>query len=386
MRKGAKTAAVFDISSGSVGGSLVSISSKQVPLILYTTRVPITFQEERTEEGLLFAMLSSLRVSAERLHKHLLHTKDHLKQINVVFASPWHLSRTHLIKAREEKPFVVTERYLRDMMRAAKQHSLKGAHATVSDKQLVRLEETIIQTYLNGYPTSDPYGKRAAKLDAVVYLSFIDHSVRSCVLKELEKFFGNVDIDLHSFLLTAFFAAREVHDSLTDALLIDVSGEVTDISVVRDGTLADSISFPWGYNYVLRELASKLGTIPEEARTMLRLVENTTSEETQIKIEQAKAEIREIWLEALGKACTEIAEDGRLPNSVLLTTLPDLAPWFSEVLREKGSSHYTYTREPFSVELLGGQKIAKRVQYADGAPHDPFLAVETVALADKIAS
>lgn len=376
-----KTVLVLDIGSGSVGGAFVSVSNDEPPIILYSTRIPIVFQRTLKHDRLLFEMLRSLRKCVETLQRHHSTHKAGRKigHVYVTLAAPWHISQTHLIKMQREQSFMVTERFLRDVLHEARENfdTAAVAEATFGGHP-VRLEEAIMQTTLNGYPTSKPYGKRVRKLEAAVYLSLVDSAVQSGILEEIERIFGERVVTLHPFLLAAFSVVREVHAALNDFLLIDIGGEAAEIGLVRNGILLESMSLPWGRNYILRELADELGTIPEEAHTMLRLSESAGTKSNP-NIERAQRMVTQKWLKAFGAICAELAEDERLPEDVLLTTLPDLAPWFATVLKSDIGSHYTYTQKPFSVTLLGGSDSVQHLRFADGAEHDPFLTLETAA-------
>jgi cell division ATPase FtsA len=384
LSSGTRNVALFDIGSGSVGVALVQIQSDESALILHSVRTPIAFQHEYKAERLHPEMIRSLKETLKGLESYRAKQGNemrHLSEVHIILASPWYSSRTHLIKVHRDKAFTVTERFLDDVMHKAKeQFSASGDATAMFGGQQVRLEELIIQTILNGYPTNAPYGKQASKLDAAVYLSLVDDGVRRSLVDAIEGLVGNGKTFMHSFSLLAYFAAREVHPMLNDYVLVDVSGEVTDLALVRDGVFLESASFPWGRNYLLRELAAKLGTIPEEAHTLLRLTGQKDAPPGDARVEEARKSVAQTWQKAFDETCAELAETELLPRSVLLTTLPDLAPWFASLLASDIGSRHTYTHEPFSVTVFGGTDIVKQLQLAEGVQHDPFLALEVITL------
>ncbi len=134
---------------------------------------------------------------------------------------------------------------------------------------------------LNGYQTSKPYGKQTKSIEISIFLSMISKEVETKTRKVLEKIFHSHTIAFHSFALTSFSAIRDIFHSEEDFLLVDVGGEVTDVSLVRRGILLETVSFPTGKNFLLRSVVLDLNTIPEEAHTLIRMfLDNKESKES----------------------------------------------------------------------------------------------------------
>ena len=119
-KPGEEIVAVFDIGNGSIGGALVRLSTHLPPVIIYSHREPLSYVESPTSHHLLSHMLKNLKIVAHDLALNGLksaRTSPFLKlpfhDIFCVFASPWYISQTKMLKLENDKEFTVTKKLFR---------------------------------------------------------------------------------------------------------------------------------------------------------------------------------------------------------------------------------------------------------------------------------
>ena len=65
-----------------------------------------------------------------------------------------------------------------------------------------------------------------------------------------------------------------------DHIVVDVGGELTELGIVRDKVLSQTITFPLGRHHVLRHVAEKLQVSLSEAGSLVRMHERGSLSET----------------------------------------------------------------------------------------------------------
>jgi len=383
-----KVVVVFDIGSGSVGGSLAVIESDKTPTILYTTRVPMVFKNTPHLEHLVVEMLRSLQKSAEKVAiyaaAHLLKEvgMGSIQEVHCVFSSSWYKAKTHITVLKEKKPFLITEKFIDHLLVDAKEkfrHEIQSMDGEMT-KDMVSLESKVIQTTLNGYQTSHPQGKRVRRIELALYTSLLSSTIEKHVFNVVDEMLGVDKKFSHTFLLAFFAGVRDIFHTEADFLLFDMGGEVTNLGLVRGNILTNSISFSWGRNVLLRKVAAQLGTIPEEAHSLIRMRGSGELREESASGSAAKAlaTIEEEWLRDLGIACNKLADEEGLPKHIFLVSLPDAEKWFTRVLESDECSSYTFTHEPFQVDTLAGKSLSNYFSLRKGAVYDPYLGIESI--------
>lgn len=373
--------ALLDIGSGSVGGALVEDVAAN-PTVRFTTRKSFPFSLEVSAESLERAMLAALFVVARRLEEAVRSLeRDEERRAAVgeavaVFSSPWYAGKTAVVRIEREAPFTVTRRIFAETVADAER-----SFAKPEDDALL-LERSVIQTIVNGYRTSRPVGKRGATLDLALYLSALPRGVAEKARGAIGRAFPGRPVSLHSFGLVAFSALRDLFPEKDHFLLLDVSGEVTEVLLVRDGVLLENASFPLGHNFLIRRLlAARPAETAESSRSLLSLfLSGRAAPAEREKIAGALAKAGEEWQKRLEKLLANLAEGMLLPMTVFLAADAGPAAWFAERLRQPGFATLTLTQEPFSVSIIDAALSARCANFRRGATVDPFVALEGLFL------
>jgi len=213
-----KPVVLFDISSGSVGAALCTLEADETPTIYYATRVPIEFRRTPTFEELAAEMFKVLNVVVGDVASHIRSSQGipgaigHPKEAHCLFSSSWCSAHMKTLVASKEQPFVVTRRFIDHMLKdyedQFRKATAKGNTEVAED--LMLLEQSVIDATLNGYPTSRPMGKRAARLELHLYVSFVSKKLSTQLSESIEESLGVSSVVPHSFLLAFFSAVRDM--------------------------------------------------------------------------------------------------------------------------------------------------------------------------------
>ena len=377
-------AVILDIGSGSVGGALVSFSENKKPKILFSVRKPIVFQNDFKFERFLLSMLKAIDQVLDELGKAKLGKP---KQVFCILAAPWYVSQARTIVFEKEKTFSVTPKRV-DNLISREVESLKknfDAHykdLTESKAEIIEVEN--INMKLNGYETRLPYDKKAKRLEAHLYVSMSAGQVLQALRQKVRKELGLDNVFFNSFSLAAFDTIRDMYSQKQNFIFIDVGGEMTDVSVVRNGILVETESFPLGKNFLIRTVASELQTENVEALSSFGLyMEDKMANAGKRKIQSALTHVEEEWGEALYKTLGSIATHITIPGTVFIIADIPFGKWFSEVIRGKGSGNIMLMGERIETIIINPLVLSKFAAFDLKVDKDAFIITESLFI-DKL--
>jgi len=365
--------ALFDIGSASVAGAIVVLNGDEQPHITHTTRVPFSFTEALDAKTLEKKTVETTRTVAERLIKAL--TEEPANQFSRVVcmsASPWVHIETASVMAKHDEPKNISNGYVETLLKEARSEIATDAADATSGME--QTEEVSMQVLLNGYPTADPEGKKASLIELSIAEGYIDTAFRKSLEDVFDEQFGETPVSFNSFILPFFLVARDVFEQ-SDFLIMDVTGEVSDIGVVRGDVLTNYLTFPYGKHSIARDLAKELGSTPEESLSRLSLGVSGTQKEDQ-KVRESVEKVAQKWIKQFGSSVGKLSEEKRLPNFILLACDNSIGLWLTELTSRIDFGAFTVTGEAFAPELLSANRICEFCTFkGKTTKEDPFLAV-----------
>ena len=309
------------------------------------------------------------------------------KQVFCILAAPWYVSQARTIVFEKEKTFSVTPKRV-DNLISREVESLKknfDAHykdLTESKAEIIEVEN--INMKLNGYETRLPYDKKAKRLEAHLYVSMSAGQVLQALRQKVRKELGLDNVFFNSFSLAAFDTIRDMYSQKQNFIFIDVGGEMTDVSVVRNGILVETESFPLGKNFLIRTVASELQTENVEALSSFGLyMEDKMANAGKRKIQSALTHVEEEWGEALYKTLGSIATHITIPGTVFIIADIPFGKWFSEVIRGKGSGNIMLMGERIETIIINPLVLSKFAAFDLKVDKDAFIITESLFI-DKL--
>ncbi|MFA6519409.1 MAG: hypothetical protein WCT41_01130 [Candidatus Paceibacterota bacterium] len=236
-RKKSESVVFIDIGTGSVAGAYAQFTQGDQPVMHYTRRLPI---EIRTSEPHEDAMLRALGILGEVLIREgapVLMRNTGSGSVDTVLVSvdaPWQKTSVRTEYFEQKEPFI----FNKSMVNTALEKT-----STAPPGQLLA-DESIIGTILNGYETKDPYGKETRRASIIVLTSLIDEKVAQGIQKILRGLYHTKNILTIAGSSLRYQAMRIAFPHERDALILDATGPLTSIALVRRDLLVDVVEIP----------------------------------------------------------------------------------------------------------------------------------------------
>ncbi len=383
-----KIVAIFDIGTSSVSGALVRLPRKgdeARPVIIHTAKTDISFQENLDFKRFFGIMTSALETTALKL----MHSRSVApEKVYCFLSSPWYASQTRTITFAKSTSFTFTKRLAGELiekdLKRFENAYLKNYREIGSPVELI--ENKIMDVRLNGYKTEDPFGKRAKELEMHLFFCIASKALLDGIEYAIHKSVKTAPVSFHSFVFPSFIVARDMVKESKNFLLVDISGEMTDVSIVHNDALLESVSFPQGKNFIVRSLSRALATTNVQAASLLRMHSaKTLSTGEAARIEKAIASSRKQWRRSFEKALFQLSNNVVMPDDVFLSVDGDVAPFFSESIKNEEFTQYMRTAGAFNVILLEYALLRKFSKAEEKIDRDPFLMIESIFI-NKLAS
>lgn len=381
---------LLDIGSASVGGALVVLRDEALPEIVYTTRQQMVVHRQMQIERLVALMGDTFQSVLDDLSKngvkHLTFTKrGSLRPHSAycTFSSPWHVSQVSTMALHEDEPFLVTEHLLQELI-TQEVANVRQRHGLFDDLEdasnnMMLIEKKVTNLKVNGYHVSHFDEQLVTMVDMLLYTSFLPEDIMSLIEREVKNSFGLKKVHMSSYILSFFTMMRNMWHDEEDFLLIDVSGEVTEISLVKDGALFETISFPLGSNGMMRSLAHDLDTSIEEVRSLLSMHSAGTSDEaTTARVEAALVAVEEMWRTSARTVLHTLSDGIFLPHRVFVTAHQPIASRVVGMLEDVNFLEKRHTESPFVPTLITSELLKNFMTLRKDVKKDPFLMLETL--------
>jgi len=344
--------ALFDIGSASVSGALVLMPSEGgKPTFLASHYFPILFEKDLEPAQFEKRMFQALKEVGQKI------AVAKPRQAYCFLASPWSAHQTRIINFKTETPLVS-----RQEIKKLVNQELSKFHADYKKKfPKSQIIESKIQSLLARKKES-PLEKTLA-----LFLSVSQENIVEEAEEIIKKTLKVPNVYFNSFLLAQFVVVRNFFN-VSNFILVDVGGEVTEVAKASEEILTESLSFPAGKNTLKRLLADVFGI---NAETLLSLyLADRLDETSRQSVEKLLAIEKKHWQEHFAAALRDL----RAANEpIFLTADNDIAPWFTEAIS-------TLTKEPIRCIFLEAKSLTPFCKFSHDVKPDPFLIIEVLSL------
>ncbi len=299
---------LFVIESGSVSGALVSISKKDKPKILFSYSEDLPFSESVTEERLRIATVSALKnVLQAMTSSDAFLEKGVLFEVpQIVIGAPWYTSFSRIINQVYKRPEFFKEETLNEMMRAEVKR-FEDEHNLGQDN--IVLEKKITNVLLNGYTTSSPFGKKTMAVEVSFYTSIILASLKKEIEDAIVSHIHFKQAVWHSAPIILFGALRTLLKD-TDFLILEIGSELSELSLVKNSHLLNTVSMPIGARKITRKIADTLQISEQIVSSLLNDMESASVE----KINSTKNVVLGDWQPIFHEAISTLSGGYSIPS------------------------------------------------------------------------
>lgn len=373
-----KLVLVFDIGSSSVGGALFLMRDTGIPKIIFSVREPIILEENLNVNRFLALAIKSLKIVTSRIYSAKLGAP---KEIFCVLSSPWYVSQTRIIKLEKNAPFIFNSKLADSLIQKEivlfEEDNLAEYVKTKNPIRLIEIKN--IKIMLNGYETSIPLNQKVQELEMTIFISMSPEQVLGKIEKTIQELFHFREIKFSSSVMTSFAVVRDMNTHNENFLLINIGGEVTNISMVKKNILRESISFPLGFNFLIRGVASFLSCSLSEAKSYLSLLKNEhASASLAKKLEVILGKLKLEWLTKFQASLANLSNDISIPATIYIAVDRDLANFFSEVIKSEQFNQYTLAESKFKVIFLSVEVLHGLAEFEENIIRDAFLLLDSI--------
>jgi len=382
---------IIDIGNATVGGALVKFIKNQKPQILYSYRESIVHKIKDDNSKLKADTLKTLENVLKIILRDgvvgLINKKKVLKisSLHYVLSSPWILSKIQNLHKKDEKPFKVTESLVKDMVQKEEAgfRNLYDKDSTKDkfDFDIQLVEKSLFEIKLNGYSTHKPFGKMATTLDVPLFLSVTSEKFLEEINTVVEKVFHIHTPVVHSSTLLSYSVLRDVLEKDKDFMLVDISGEMTDISVVKQGILVESTSFGIGTNTIVRKVSKELATVPEIAESQIKIYIDGMSEESiSQSIKNVLDKVKKEWQDEFSKSLKNLDSKHLLPQAMYLAVYGGMHSFFKNFIEQEEIENLSISPKDLKVIPITPDFFNQHCNSFKKQNSDIFLTIATIAV------
>jgi cell division ATPase FtsA len=352
---------LVNIGNSFVIASLVLFEKNQKPNILYTKNIPITLEKKPKTESIEHLTLNYVENAILKVIKENPNTEHrHPSRILCTLSSPWFFSKNKKIEIENKNSFFITDNFIKDVL----EKESNGYKEEFDSSSVEVIEKTIIDTKVNGYEITNPIGMKTQNVQFNMYLSIAPLDF----IKKLEnRLYLHTHIKkehiMYHTLPLVFKEAISLVFRENSYSYVDISGEVTDITVVSDHLISYNLSLPFGRNTIIRQIAKELNCPYEVAISMLHTYQdNMLDEKTSSQIKEILERLQKEYYIYLDDALNIDDLKIKIPDKIFINTEDDTSNIFEKFIKEKSQLtikdgfHIIKVTDPLFAELLNFDK------------------------------
>ena len=359
LKKNEKISLLLDIGNGTISAGLVSFVADSKPSLLYLTSIPFTSVEKPNSDKILLSMntlldeILTLITKKGTSQSYFKGKEVKISSVLVSFSSPWFISRSRNIHLIQENAFIVTRKFIDNIIdtekKIAEKELIDSKYEHTFNNEIKIIESLIINTKINGYPIEDSIGKKTKIFDASLYMSFVSKEVLDTVYKQIFKHthIQQENIHIHTFPLISFTVIRDLFSAVDSFLFIDITSEVTDITLVSNNAIIETVSFPSGRNFIIRQIAKKFSVSNEIAESLLHIYKSRAAdEETTLNMQSVISDIEKEWSIYFENAFMELSKEAIPPSYVYIMAESDVTALYNDFIKiSKADNTSAYRKE-----------------------------------------
>lgn len=358
-RKGTSTQSIaFDCGTSAVRAALFSRSQKDAfskPDVIEVIRFPFSPAaymdarqlQQKTREG-IGQIIKKIPSSFQP------------KEIILGLSSPFYISKTiRRTRQRQEPHVFITEEESKSLVEEARHTFENDAKKNSTDSEIMTFTTLSQKTYINGYRVENPVGMAGKVIEAAFHFEATTRGVFDSIKEFFARHYSHATFHVSSIVFANFQALRAAYGNDSEFLIIDIGGEVTEITLVAEGVLEQVVSLPMGHAMLLREMVAFLGVSLTDASFIISLyAEHTLESKKEAKIQTLITEFQDTWHKKLLLVLTAFTERYDVPPRIFLTG-GGVLPFHKDISSEDIFRSIFYKKTPLvefaTPEILSNQ-------------------------------
>lgn len=312
---------LIDIGAASVSGAYAHYKGGETPVVLYTQRLSIEIRKDESYEVSMLRTLSMICTDLIREGSPILLRaagSGSVDNILVSINAPWQETSVRTERFEKKEPFIFTKSMV--------ERAMEQTQITREKKSIV--DESIIGTILNGYETSEPYGKKVHRASVIILTSLINHDISDSINSIIRSAYHTDHILPIAGSSLHYQALCHAFPHEYDMLILDATGPMTSIVLVRKKLFIDiaEVSVALDNAEWAEKLMSEFSHLAEQyplPRTIFLLAQEADVQSLQKKL--LGANLGSLWLSDNPPTIVAVLAS-HLNNSIrqITTASPDL--------------------------------------------------------------
>ncbi|XKT75027.1 MAG: hypothetical protein ACJKSS_02570 [Patescibacteria group bacterium UBA2103] len=289
----------------------------------------------------------------------------HVDDVVVSIGSPWQrtILRSHTQKFEKGKR--ITQGDLEEA-----QKKIEGALG-IDPATTVLVDHSIIEVLINGYQTQSPIGKRAQRMSVLGLGSAVPISVYDKITTHLGKTFNKKSMKVWSSPALNYVVLRDLFPHEPDFLAGVVTGEATDLLLVKKGVLTGVATALEGVHSVTRAIGRACSSVPAEEINDL-VSAGALHPKTVEEVKSAERTAKDDWARSIVSALADLSRKYALPQTFFILADFSCRDIFAEILKRQDVHSLRLGDQPFTVITLKPQHLTDHVVYTGESEKDLF--------------
>ncbi len=367
-----KTVVLIEIGSASISGAYILIDDRNHPIIYYSNHAPIRL---RHSTSLINNVTDALKKITKDLLTNGAPTTAHrsgrsiyIDRIIVSIASPWQETQIRKEQKTRRKPFHFTRSTMDGMVTRISKRVANGRVIT---------NNLVISTSLNGYFVQHPFGISTREAEVIVLGSYIDKEMVTRVTQIIRDTFHTENIEITAFAPVVYTVLRIVYPNEQNMLILDITGDATDIVLIKDGLLTDIVHTQRGLN-MLRKSAYDAGIHASEPSESFHSMEHTIliDSKRNTKFTASIQQARALWLQDVIQALQTLNIKYVLPRNIFLLADDEAISFIKRQLdKEPAFQTLWLSTEPLPIITLSTRQFLTLVPHRGESQNNTFLSI-----------
>lgn len=353
---------LIEVQSSAVRGSLVLFREGQKPSILFTASAETPLKAGMTSSHMVKATLKAVADAVDVLARHHRAMLEEAKadphapavpkpvsSVHFVLSSPWIISQAKTVSLKLPKETTLTRAKVLEVIEAER------SKLSTEETQTEIVEEKIFEVRINGYPVGAWENRLAKEADVSFVVSLSGANLSRRLRESCERLVRKSRVHFHSALLLEAIGIGLAMPEAEDFVLVNVHGELTEVTVVKQRRSVFFGSFPTGVDTIARKVAKAAKTDDRAADSLLSLLSLLSADSidpTHGKpLQPLVSDIMRGWTSELARLSEGAAGEGALPSQVFVAARRHEEIFMRELAQANPSSQVT----PFAMDRLLSQ-------------------------------
>ncbi|MEK7649716.1 MAG: hypothetical protein AAB367_02005, partial [Patescibacteria group bacterium] len=218
----------------------------------------------------------------------------------------FYLGKTEYIYEKRPKARVVTQPDVASFINQGQQKFL----ADIGHSDVVIIEEVLMRSLLNGYRVDQPVGKSAEEIESWIHYAGTSRELYDTFTSVIKSLKPDAKVRFSTFPITTWLLMQEVLAPEHSAIIVDIGGELTEVTFLVDGVITEIVSLPFGVLNILLRISESERIDLDNALSLLRAYTgNTLTPEASAKLRGIIKKEMKSWEEVFERVWQRAARD-----------------------------------------------------------------------------